>query len=108
MRARTGLTADNTIAMNTAPSNASHTTHRGDKGEDQGHELNGEYDHEVQRPIPQNDSPKARYPRGSRRQLSPGRDEEHQEGGEIYDVEREKFQSTSRSWMVRTHRKQVR
>ena len=91
MRARSGSIAENTIALSTAPSKASHTTYRGDKHEQKGNELNGEHDHEVQRPIPQNDSPKTLYPRGSRRQLSLGPNEEDRECTNIYNTEREKF-----------------
>ena len=91
MRARSGSIAENAMVMSTAPSNASDATYRGDKHEHQGKELNSEYDHEVQRPIPQDDSPKALYTRGSRRQLSLGSNEEDHECTDIYNIEREKF-----------------
>jgi hypothetical protein len=77
--------------MSAAPSNVSYTTHRGNKDEHQGTELNESYDHEVQRRILQNDVPKVRYPRGSGRQLFLSFNNDYQKGSEIYSVEREKF-----------------
>ena len=56
--ARSGLFAENTIAMSTAPSNVPYTTYRGDKRDREGTELNGKYDHEVNRSIPENDTQK--------------------------------------------------
>ena len=82
---------ENTIAMSAAPSNVSCTTHRGDKDEHQGTELNEGYGQEVYRSISQNDLPKARYPQGSGRQLFLGFNNNYREGSEIYDVERERF-----------------
>ena len=92
LRARSGLIPGNTITMSAAPSNASCTTHRGDKDEHQGTELYESYDREVQRRILNNDVPKVLYPRGSGRQLFLGFNENYQKGSEIYNiVEREKF-----------------
>ena len=70
--------------------NASHATYRGDVREHQGAELNAKYHHEVNRSILQNDTPKARYPRESRRHFSPGFDYEYQEGRGVCNIERDK------------------
>ena len=91
LRAGFGPIAENPIAVGTVPLSASYTTHLCDKREQQGKELNGEYDHEVHRPIPQDDFPKARYPSGSKRQRSLGLDKEDQECRDIYNAESEKF-----------------
>ena len=108
LRARPGSLAENTIAISTASSNAPYITHRGDKRGHQGTELNGKYDHEVNRSIPHDDTQKGRYPPGSRRQVPPGSNEEYQKGTGICCVEREKFQSSKCTrWMARAHRKRV-
>ena len=90
LRARPGLAPENTIAMSTASSNTKYFTYRGDIWDYQGTELNGKYNREVNRSIPQNDTPKAQYPRESR-QVSLGSNEEYQEGRGICNIECEKF-----------------
>ena len=91
LRARFGSIAEGKIMMSSAHSNAQRNTYRSEKQEQQGAKLNGTYDHEAHRRIPQNDSPKTPYPPGCRRKLSPGFKDKYRESKDIYNTEHKNF-----------------